>query len=154
MVFGHCILLFQLPEGNNSILWLHNIHHRLPVLWWSTSVVCWWRCVKGKLLGILFHHVHETVVLCRHHLMHLYKLCNVSLDLVSVILVLGWLIPCVLKKCCDGLVSIQILLTDELIVSKAWLFLHSSWWIFYSIPQVQGMQYLLKPIFDCLHVWW
>ena len=108
--------------SNNSILWLHNIHHRLLVLWCSISIVCQWRCVKEKLLGIPFHHVPEIVVLHRHHLMHLYKLCIISLDLGRVILVLGWLIPWMLGKHCSGLVSIWILLADELIVWRSWLF--------------------------------
>ena len=38
VVCGHCVLLFQLPEGNNSNLWLHNIYHRLLVLCCSISV--------------------------------------------------------------------------------------------------------------------
>ena len=143
VVCGHCVLLFQLPEGNSSISSLCNIHHRLLVLWCSISIKCQLKCVKGKLLVILFYHVLEIAVLHRHHLMHLYKPCNISLDWDSVILMLGWLIPWVLKKHCDGLVSTQMLLPDELIVSKAWLFLQTSWWIFYSIPWVQGMHILV-----------
>ena len=102
VVCDHCILWIELPEGNDSILWLHNIHHRPLVLWYSISVVCQWKYVKGKLLEILFYHVPETAVLHRHHLIHLCKLCNVSLDVGSVIMVLGWLIPCVVKNIMMG----------------------------------------------------
>ena len=74
VVCGHCILLFQLLEGNNSILSLCNIQSRLPVLWYSISIECQQMCTKGKLLEILFHHVPGKVVLQRCHWMHLYKL--------------------------------------------------------------------------------
>ena len=46
-------------------------------------------CVKGKLLGILFHHVPGIVVLCMHHWMHMCKLSSISSDLDSVRLALG-----------------------------------------------------------------
>ena len=143
MVCGHCVLLFQFLDGNNSILWLHNIHHRLLVLWCSISVECQWMCVKGKLLGMLIHHVHGIVVLHMHHLMHLCTLCSISLGLDSVRMVLWWPNPWVLRRCCDGLVSTQILLVDELAVSSVLLFLQSSWWIYCCILQVQGMHILI-----------
>ena len=122
VVCSNSILLFQLLEVNNSISWLCNIHHRLLVLWYSISIQCQWMCVKGKLLEILFHHVPGIVVLHRSQLMHMHKLCSISSDVDSVRLVLGWMIPWVLRKCCDGLVSTQILLVDELIVLKLLLF--------------------------------
>ena len=102
VVCGHCILLFWFLEGDNSILGLCSIHCRLLVLWCSMSVECQWMCVKGKLLGILFHHAPEIAVLHRQHLMYLYKLCSISLDWDSVRIVLGWLIPCVLKNIVMG----------------------------------------------------
>ena len=85
VVCGHCILWFQLPGSNSSILWLHNTHCKLFVLWCSISIVCPWRYVKEKLFRISFHHVPPIVVLHRHHLMHLYILCNALMDLDSTV---------------------------------------------------------------------
>ena len=123
MVCGHCILWLQLLGGNSSILWLHNTHHKLLIMWCSISLVCPWRYVKEKLLGIPFHHVPIIVVLHRHHLMCLYILCNVLLDWDSAISVFGWLIPWVSKKSIVMVGVHKILLVGRLKVSKASLFL-------------------------------
>ena len=141
MICGYCVLWFQLPEGNSSISGLHDMHCRPLVLWCSISVVYQERYVKGKLLGILFHYVPETAVLHRDHLMHLYKLCYIYLVLGSVILVLKWLLPWMLKKvlwwvgvysniACWWVKSIKHLL-------------QSFWWVSHSIPWVQEMHILV-----------
>ena len=127
---GHFLLLFQLLEGSNSTLWLHNIHHRPLVMWYSICIECQWLCVRGKLWGILYHHVPWKVVLHMHHQMCLYKPCSISSNLDSVRFVLGWWIPSRLRKHGDGLVSNQMLLVDGLVKSGVLLFLQCFLWIF------------------------
>ena len=82
-------------------------------------------CLRGMLWGILCHHVPGKVVLHRHHHMHLNRICNVFLCLGSVKLVFELLISLVLRRHCDVLVSIQIWLVDELIMSEVLLFLQN-----------------------------